>query len=111
MALRIIAEDETVPVSIEGTTFQVRVRPGRWFAELRIKHMADGEFDEQGFSDDVWAGTVVGWDRLENADGSEIPYSPEAASKAGRWMPDHVESKLARVARGRERREEQASGN
>ena len=111
MALRLVGEDEIKDVLIDGTTFKVHVRPGHWFSSLRAEHAAAGRFDEVAYSDAVWAGVLVGWDRLENADGSEIPYSPEAAARAGRWMRDDVESKIFTIARARERKESEALGN
>ena len=126
--LRLIGQDETVPLEIDGTTFTVRKMSHGEIEYLRRRHSTRGRLDEHAFALDFWPRALVGWENLCDAKGSPVPFSATARAKwrnpasgieedvplafaVAQWLGPDLADTLVGVAKRSERLHHEALGN
>jgi hypothetical protein len=126
--LRLIGQDETADVSIDGTTFTVRKVPHGEIEVLKRKHSKRGRLDEEAYAIDLWPRILVGWNGLcdsagkpvEFVSGARVTYRDPVSGEQhdvplayaiAQWLPDSVVAIVMQRARELELAHGHALGN
>jgi len=94
--IRLISENERLKIEIGASTFIYRRALGSTISQIRRAYTKGGEFDAEGFADEILEKHVLDWRDVLNERDEQVPFSPDKV----KYLPDEVRAKLLGAING-----------
>lgn len=109
--LKLVDSPAYEEVPFGDTKFRVRIFSYGDHVELRRRCTVGGRLDEARYEAEEWRFLLVGWERLSDSAGNDVPFEPRRAAEVGMSLPATVAGALKGVSLRFQTHAEAVAGN